>query len=356
MYSQSSVPEALLRAVVCTGARPLVAALLSAFVSLVSAATPGALLQSDLAARIVDQPDPADSGGQLSLRFELMNLGPSTEPDACLEGQLPFEFHVVHVQASQGQVTYDPSRGSLSAQFGQLRPGIAFVDVLAIVDPAAFGQFETSCFVIGANFDPDQANNGWVETTTIRPTCVCASLLVHLSQVVGGVAKPLMLAVGAAQNGNDLDLEIRVGYIVELACGAGNDGCAGSVTVSVKGANWSVAGGAAAPDSEEVVANVKKPADKDVFSPTAECDKTSKFGNTMSYKAKFKNSAKPLTGEVTITWTIVCNGATTTKTMMIKVDTNKTGATANYDYAKSDFDGDGKLNKDDKFPFDPAKS
>ena len=66
--------------------------------------------------------------------------------------------------------------------------------------------------------------------------------------------------------------------------------------------------------------------------------------------------AKPLTGEVTITWAAECDGAMTLKSMMLKVDTNKTGATKNYDYANSDFDNDGKLNKDDKFPFDPAKS
>lgn len=349
----------------------LVAALAGRSASEAATGLPAAFGNADLGVTITDAPDPVDAGAELVLRFDVENIGPASAQEAMLEGHLPEVFGILEMQTTHGQVWCDPMTRSVFAAFGDIQEGVtASVTVRCLVDPAADGTYETQADVWHNANDPDPYNNFYFIYTQVAPAgCVCGKLDVKLARKVGGEVKPGIIDCTKKTAGGGVTFKLDVPYFPELTCAGAPPPatCDGDVRVVAASAGWTDGNGGIAPTagSETIIADIKAPAAGNVTNVKKPCAGGAQvFPKVARYTVAFNPAVLPVKGQVTINWDVRCGGVWIRNyTAMIRIDTTKGGGTLpanpirHVDYANSDFDGDGKINKADvdKFPYDPTK-
>jgi uncharacterized repeat protein (TIGR01451 family) len=135
---------------------------------------------AELAVTKADAPDPVAPGGNLTYTVTVTNNGPDPSTDSTLTDTLPAEVTFVSATPSQGSCS-----GTVSCSLGPLAVGsAATIEIVATFDPAALCPLTltNTSSVLGAEADPDSANNTATAETACVPPTECAG---EVATIVG---------------------------------------------------------------------------------------------------------------------------------------------------------------------------
>jgi uncharacterized repeat protein (TIGR01451 family) len=118
---------------------------------------------ADLSVQLSDAPDPAITEGEVTYTLTVQNAGPDAAPDTTVEDTLPPGTIFLSATAGCGE-----GSGVVSCDLGVLAPG-ASEELTMTVRVGAPGDYEDTALVQSASADPNPADNGDSETTTVNP-------------------------------------------------------------------------------------------------------------------------------------------------------------------------------------------
>jgi uncharacterized repeat protein (TIGR01451 family) len=136
-----------------------------AFVAKISDST--STTNADLSLTMIDSPDPATMGSNVTYTLTVANAGPMTATTVSLTARINSSFSIVSITPSQGSCGAPDGVNTFVCTLGSIAPGAtARVTVVATM-PQATGSLLSDAFVSGHEFDPNNANNSASQVTTV---------------------------------------------------------------------------------------------------------------------------------------------------------------------------------------------